>query len=249
MLSLFKQRSPSPVRSDRERLRTAIADRGQAQQAFEDAQSTIERIEAVIDAAGNASSRAQVADSEAKAGLATWARRGCAPEQEAEHQRLRTVADEAQRVAEHARDAAEEAQKSFPQAQSAVEQARSDRKSALDRINEAVGVILASEIAPELEQFEALAAEYRRARLRILALANLISPWTYDARHAREEEAHGSREGYGAIAATLKRAIILSPDDETFHSDDGGTRVRLELNRQSMVWRARAKSLQRDSDA
>jgi hypothetical protein len=226
------------VAPGRERLRAALADRDKAQQAIIRAQSTIDRVQVCIDAGDEASSRAREADTAAKTALAQWARGGCDPSAEAEHQRLRAAADEAQRIANHAQVAAKAAQAGIVPARSALQHAQSDLRSCEHQINDEVGRILVAGAAPILDRLERLAKELQSCRVEVRGLLDYVEC-------ASAEAARAVRAAYCRASATVEPIadFACTPAGQQISAPPA------EVLRLAAAWRERAAQLRENPDA
>jgi hypothetical protein len=257
MLSRFKQAALSVVTSSnrpgRERLKAAIAARSRAQRAVTESGETVARLAAVIRNSDDAARAAANATHQATEARREWVRNGCKHSESRALQAIDDAAAEAARAAELAGRDADVINKTraLAHAESAVGSQQADLRGAEDDIGAAIGAILADELAPDLELLERLAADYRAARIRIMALMKLLNPskWAYT------PDRCASVAAYDLIDAALGRATIKPWDEERDAADardfvDGARGRDAEMLEQlRSKWRDRAAQLRADPDA
>lgn len=235
----------------RERLKAAIAARDAARQDISNAQSTLERLQAVIresDVAARAAADAARKETEARN---AWVRSGCTFSAARELQSLTDEAAQASHAAESAARNAEAVSKQLARAEDAVRSNEVEVGHRETEISAAIGVILAEEAAPLLKHFERLAEEYRVLRAKVMGVSLVLGrPWTLD-----RNKMNPSWEGEKAITDALQRAAIKDWDAErdAARARDfvEGTRGCDEamLEQLTSHWRARAAQLRENPDA
>lgn len=258
MLALLKLGGASSGRPDREKLRAAIAAHDAAKRAVPECEATLARLEAIINTSDTAARTAESAAHAATEARRLWVREGCRHSGMRELERLDDAASEAADIARRAAADADIVRKTgaLKRAEEDVSSAQAGVRHCEAEISAAIGVLLVEELAPELEQFEELAKKYRAARLRIVALKRLLSPFQFS---YMPDFRHASGAAHAVIEATLSRAMIKSVDDECAaarahafvttgeRSDDPDDDAVFE--RFKAPFRARAEALRNDPDA
>jgi hypothetical protein len=194
-----------PASAARVRLCTALADRDHAQAELSAAQAAVERVLNVIDNATDARRSAKRARQEATTAAEKWAAAGADLNAAGDHERLVAIAIEHELAADDAQNLADAATKGLATVKATESNCKSIVNSALAAIREAKGMILADEIAPDLEQLEATAREFERLLLRVMAVFRTVSSTRPGWRDSIEHESH---EAAAIIKAALERSQI-----------------------------------------
>lgn len=226
----------SPARSDRSRLKAAIAALDAAHEAITDASETLARLEEIQQRSDDAARDARDAQLAERDFRASWVRGGCRPSQAAELASLATAATEKAKAAEAAALDAEAVSKEIAGVRNEVESRQSNIRHREDEIAAAIDAILVAEAGPLFARFEAVAAEYRQLRFAVIALEKTVTPSRYGV---------GSQNQY-VCEEVRDRARIRSFDSHSLAALD---LERETLESLSRPWRARRAALRADPDA
>jgi hypothetical protein len=239
-------RSSEPS-SARDRLRTALANRDHAQAELDNAHAAVARVEDVIASARSSDRTAAQANVAAAEAAKAWSAAGADPDAAGEHERLSAAAADAERAAEQASFLAAGARAGLGKIRDAQSYSASVLNDARREVQESVGMILAGEIAPQLEALERAARDFEAARLEVMGLYRLLDPmrpgW-------RDDGTHEAREAAKIIEAALVRSQIRELPERTmrngFHVPS--THTPAAVLEGTAAWRERARRLREDPD-
>lgn len=219
-------------------LRSAKATRAARQREVEAAIANVVRLEAMLaerDDAVRCFAQQQEAHSTAHA---EWGKSGCDPTGAGDVQALADAVLEAARVVDRKKSIAEAAAKGLPPARSALESSESNLRSAERAVITAAAAVLIDEAAPEIAQFVSAAAEFRKARLNIQAIAEVTYPWSTSRDGVRADE---------RVYAVISRALQdgeLGPCNGAIDRYATSRHPLLDqLLKREARWRARADEL------
>jgi hypothetical protein len=222
---------PTPVEAAREQLREALAARGPAEEALQEAIEATARVRDVIRAADPAAQEANAAATAAAMATRDWAVGGARNDAPAGDQAALDRAADAQRHAHQARIKAIGAKAALPDVEQTEEDKRIALRQAGDHVRSAVGEVLLATVEPTFAELESAREVYVEALTSLKALHLITRSWG----PAHPYHQFSSPAG-PAIADLLRENAIRDPTDK-------------ELQRRAEDWADFAKRLVADPDA
>jgi hypothetical protein len=249
-------------RSGREALKAALA---QQEQALRDAtvkRETLERLQAIVREANDATQSAADAKREANEFRQQWVRGGCTFSGSKTLEALDDKAAELAAVAERLGINATPVRKELPRALDQLKSAEFDASACAGQISSAIGAIIAGEAAALLERYERIAEEYRVARREVTVLFGVLDPpapptnrgWELARDRSAQYRPATSAAGAQMVADALRRGTIQDFDREGAGSRaqdslDGTAHYEAMLAAIAAPWLARAAQLRGDPES